>query len=80
MLPMVFQRWWTEEQRKQHEAKVGPSVWKYVEDVYGKDVSVPMDWTAILSTAQKPKLMALLLVYLNFSYTNEKIHHRLPDF
>lgn len=53
MLPMVLQRWWTVEQREQHEEKVGPAVWKYVEDTYGKDGIVPMDWTAILSTARK---------------------------
>lgn len=53
MLPMVAKYFWTEKQREESGDKVRPALVKYLEDKYGKDGEVPMEWTAILSTARK---------------------------
>ncbi|KAJ5105599.1 hypothetical protein NUU61_002946 [Penicillium alfredii] len=54
MFPMVAKFFWSEKQREEDQSKVRPALTKYLEDIYGKDGDVPMDWTAILSTARKP--------------------------
>ncbi|KAJ5805104.1 hypothetical protein N7474_010991 [Penicillium riverlandense] len=53
MFPVIAQNFWTAEQREQHQAKVRPALARYLEEQYGEDGVVPMDWTAILSTARK---------------------------
>ncbi|KAJ5134983.1 hypothetical protein N7526_006348 [Penicillium atrosanguineum] len=53
MFPLITKRFWSAEQREQHEAKVRPALAQYLEDSYGKDGVVPMDWVAILATARK---------------------------
>lgn len=54
MLPMITRYFWTEKQREEGGDKVRPALVKYLDDKYGKDGEVPMEWTAILSTARKP--------------------------
>lgn len=53
MFTVIAKKFWTAEQREQHEAKVGPAVAQYLDELYGEDGVVPMDWVAILSTARK---------------------------
>ncbi|KAJ5604651.1 hypothetical protein N7510_009805 [Penicillium lagena] len=53
MFSVITQKFWTAEQREQHEAKVRPALARYLEEQYGEDGVVPMDWVAILSTARK---------------------------
>ena len=55
MIPMVAQRFWSEEQREQSGDKFRPALQKYLNDTYGQDGVVPGDWTAIISTARKPE-------------------------
>ena len=55
MFPAIAKFFWTEKQREDHEHKVRPALEKYLEERYGKNKDVPMEWTAILSTARKPK-------------------------
>ncbi|KAJ5133345.1 hypothetical protein N7448_001626 [Penicillium atrosanguineum] len=54
MFPVITKSFWTEKQREDHGDKVRPALEKYLEQRYGKDEDVPMEWTAILSTACKP--------------------------
>ncbi|KAJ5569652.1 uncharacterized protein N7459_009082 [Penicillium hispanicum] len=54
MIPMVAKHFWTEDQREKSSGNVRPALEKYLEDTYGKEGQVPMEWTAILSTARKP--------------------------
>lgn len=54
MLPMITKSFWTEKQREDHESKLRPALEKYLEERYGKNKDVPMEWTAIISTARKP--------------------------
>jgi hypothetical protein len=54
MFPMVSNNFWTEQQRKENTEQVRPALAKYVVDLYGKEGEIPMEWTAILSTATKP--------------------------
>jgi hypothetical protein len=54
MFPMVTKFFWTETQRKESSEKVRPALEKYLEELYGENGDVPMQWTAILSTARKP--------------------------
>lgn len=53
MFSMVSNVFWTEKQRKEDTEKVRPALEKYLESTYGKDGDIPMEWTAILSTARK---------------------------
>lgn len=53
MFTMIAQKFWTAEQREQHAAKVRPALTRYLEELYGEDGVVPIDWVAILSTARK---------------------------
>lgn len=55
MFPMISQSFWTEQQREESFDKVRPALEKYLVDLYGKDGEIPMEWTAILSTARKSK-------------------------
>lgn len=52
MFPMISKSFWTEEQREKYGDLVRPALEKYL-DMYGVDGEVPMEWTAILSTARK---------------------------
>lgn len=54
MFPIVANSLWTDRQREDSEDKVRPALVKYLEDRYGKYGDVPVEWTAILSTARKP--------------------------
>lgn len=54
MLPMVIKFFWTEKQREESSDKVRPALEKYLRELYGENGEVPMQWTAILSTARKP--------------------------
>lgn len=54
MFHLIAKSLWTENQREAHEGKVRPALEKYLEERYGKDGLVPLEWTAILSTARKP--------------------------
>ncbi|KAJ5112532.1 Acetylaranotin bis-thiomethyltransferase [Penicillium argentinense] len=54
MFPIVSKNFWTEQQRKENTELVRPALAKYVVDLYGKEGEIPMEWTAILSTATKP--------------------------
>lgn len=54
MLPMVTKYFWTEKQREESSHKVRPALEKYLGELYGENGEVPMQWTAILSTARKP--------------------------
>jgi hypothetical protein len=55
MFPIITKFFWTDKQREDSEGKVRPALEKYLESHYGKNGDVPMEWTAILSTARKPK-------------------------
>ncbi|KAJ5215723.1 uncharacterized protein N7498_002130 [Penicillium cinerascens] len=54
MFPIGAKSFWTPKQREDSEDKIRPALVKYLEDRYGKDGDVPIEWTAILSTARKP--------------------------
>ena len=54
MFPMVTKYFWSEEQQVKDSGKFRPALEKYLEGTYGRDGDIPMEWTAILSTAQKP--------------------------
>lgn len=54
MLPMITRSFWTDKQREESERKVGPALEKYLRNLYEENGEVPMEWTAILSTARKP--------------------------
>lgn len=54
MLPMVTKYFWTEKQREESSEKVRSALEKYLAEQYGENGDVPMQWTAILSTARKP--------------------------
>lgn len=54
MFPIIAKSFWTHKQREDSEDKVRPALVKYLEDRYGKDGDVPVEWTAILITARKP--------------------------
>jgi hypothetical protein len=54
MFPIITKLFWTDKQREDSEGKVRPALEKYLEGHYGKSGDVPMEWTAILSTARKP--------------------------
>lgn len=53
MFSMVSKAFWTEKQRQEDTEKVRPALEKYLETTYGKEGDIPMEWTAILSTARK---------------------------
>lgn len=53
MFPMISKPFWTEEQREKYGDLVRPALEKYLGDRNGMDGEVPMEWTAILSTARK---------------------------
>ncbi|KAJ5175999.1 Acetylaranotin bis-thiomethyltransferase [Penicillium canariense] len=54
MFGMIAKVFWTEKQRGENADKVRPALEKYLESTYGKEGDIPMEWTAILSTARKP--------------------------
>lgn len=54
MFPMVTKSFWSEKQREESSEKVRPALEKYLGELYGENGEVPMEWTAILSTARKP--------------------------
>lgn len=54
MFPMIARSFWTDKQREESERKVRPALEKYLRNLYGENGEVPMEWTAILSTARKP--------------------------
>lgn len=54
MLPMITRSFWTDRQREESEHKVRPALEEYLRNLYGENGDVPMEWTAILSTARKP--------------------------
>ncbi|KAJ5363696.1 Acetylaranotin bis-thiomethyltransferase [Penicillium cataractarum] len=54
MFAMVSKVFWTEKQREEDTDKVRPALERYLETTYGKEGDVPMEWTAIVSTARKP--------------------------
>lgn len=54
MFPMIANSFWTQKQREDSQDKVRPALEKYLEDRYGKDGDVFIEWTAVLSTARKP--------------------------
>lgn len=53
MLPMVANRFWTEEQREQGLPTLVPIVEKYLVDKYGPEGDIGGDWTAIVATGRK---------------------------
>jgi hypothetical protein len=54
MFAMVSKVFWTEKQREEDTVKVRPALEKYLESTYGKEGDIPMEWTAIISTARRP--------------------------
>lgn len=54
MFPMITKFFWTEKQREENSEKVRPALEEYLGEQYGENGEVPMQWTAILSTARKP--------------------------
>lgn len=54
IFPMVTKFFWSEKQREESSEKVRPALEKYLGELYGGNGEVPMEWTAILSTARKP--------------------------
>ena len=54
MFVMVSKVFWTQKQREENTEKVRPALEKYLVGTYGEAGDIPMEWTAILSTARKP--------------------------
>ncbi|KAF7712397.1 Methyltransferase [Penicillium ucsense] len=53
MFSMVSKAFWTEQQRENHSNGVRPAMKEYLETTYGCNGQIPMEWTAIMSTARK---------------------------
>ncbi|EPS28137.1 hypothetical protein PDE_03083 [Penicillium oxalicum 114-2] len=54
MFPMVTKAFWTEEQRKYSLDEVRLALRNYLQNTYGHEGDIPMQWTAIMATARKP--------------------------
>ncbi|KAI9934731.1 hypothetical protein AWENTII_005746 [Aspergillus wentii] len=54
ILPMLLQKFWTQEQRDQSEANVQPTLLRYLEEKYGPHGQVPAEFVAVIATGHKP--------------------------
>ncbi|RDW90795.1 gliotoxin thiomethyltransferase [Aspergillus mulundensis] len=55
MVPAFLGRFWTKEQREEHEGRVPEVMTKWLENEFGVGGSVPLEPTALVVTAQKPE-------------------------
>jgi hypothetical protein len=53
-IPFILGKYWTKEQREEHEARVPSAMQQFLEQEYGVDKLVPLEPTAIIATARKP--------------------------
>lgn len=54
MIPMLLERFWSEQERKEKAEMVVPALLKYMNEKYGEGEPVKMHWSANVVTARKP--------------------------
>ncbi|KAL3470625.1 S-adenosyl-L-methionine-dependent methyltransferase [Aspergillus californicus] len=54
MIPVILGQWWTKGQREKYEERIPDAMQRYLEGKYGVGGLVPLEPTAIITTARKP--------------------------